>query len=86
MSVQVRQAALARVFILNDLFVDKAGRRRGVASKLLEAIEDHVRALGASRISLNVARDNLAAQALYEARGWSRDEQFFMFHRYPCRA
>lgn len=75
--------ALARVFILNDLFVREAGRRKGVASALLAAVEAYGMALGAVRITLNVARDNQSAQALYEARGWQQDDHFYMYHRYP---
>ena len=78
--------ALARVFILNDLFVAEAGRRKGVASLLLAAVEDHAWSLGACRISLNVAQTNEQGQALYEALGWSRDTQFHMYHRYPAGA
>jgi GNAT superfamily N-acetyltransferase len=75
--------ALARVFILNDLFVRADSRRVGVAAKLLQAVEQHAWSLGAARITLNVARDNAAGQALYAARGWTQDAQFHMFHRYP---
>lgn len=75
--------ALARVFILNDLFVDERGRRRGVASMLLSAVEDYARAHGAARLTLNVDMGNTPAQRLYEARGWRKDAQFFMYHRYP---
>jgi len=75
--------SLSRVFILNDLFVHDAGRRRGVASQLLSALESYAWSFGAARISLNVARSNVSAQALYAARGWKADDQFFMFHRFP---
>lgn len=75
--------ALQRVFILNDLFVAAEGRRQGVASLLLSAVERYAFALGAVRLSLNVARDNPDAQALYEARGWYRDVEFHMYHRVP---
>lgn len=75
--------SLSRVFVLNDLFVSPAFRRRGVASALLQAAESYAWSLGASRITLNVARENLTAQALYEAQGWSQDEQFHMLHRFP---
>lgn len=74
--------ALARVFILNDLYVDTSARRQGVARALLDAVEHHTRSLGAVRVTLNVTRDNVAAQALYHAQGWTRDEQFFMYHRF----
>ncbi|TWO68407.1 GNAT family N-acetyltransferase [Caenimonas sedimenti] len=75
--------ALARVFILNDLFVAKAGRRAGVASALLAAVEAYAWSLGACRVSLNVAQGNVSAQELYDAAGWARDAEFFMYHRYP---
>lgn len=75
--------AMARVFILNDLFVHERGRRKSVGSKLLAAVEGYARAHGAVRVSLNVALDNLPAQALYKAHGWSQDAQFLMFHRLP---
>jgi len=75
--------ALARVFILNDLFIHEKGRRKGVASQLLAALEAYAWAHGAARVTLNVARDNPSAQALYEARAWSKDAQFFMYHRFP---
>jgi GNAT superfamily N-acetyltransferase len=74
--------SLARVFILNDLFVHEKGRRKGVASKLLAALESYAWAHSAARVTLNVAKDNELGQALYEAQGWSKDEQFFMYHRY----
>jgi GNAT superfamily N-acetyltransferase len=77
--------ALARVFILNDLFVHPLARRAGVASRLLAAVEGYAWRLGAARVTLNVARSNLSAQALYRARGWTQDEVFHMFHRFADR-
>ena len=75
--------SLARVFVLNDLFVHPEGRRKGIASKLLAAVEGYAWSHGAARVTLNVARDNESGQALYEAEGWSQDTQFFMYHRFP---
>lgn len=75
--------SLARVFVLNDLFVQESARRKGVASRLLAAVEAYAWSLGAVRVTLNVARNNKHGQALYEARGWRQDEQFRMYHRYP---
>ena len=76
--------SLARVFVLNDLFVREEGRRKGVASKLLDALEAYAWSEGAARVTLNVAIDNAAGQALYEAQGWRRDAEFFMYHRFPA--
>ncbi len=75
--------SLARVFVLNDLYVHAAGRRTGVASKLLAAVEEFAWSLDAARVTLNVARENKPGQALYEALGWRQDVQFFMYHRFP---
>lgn len=77
--------ALARVFILNDLFVHDSGRRKGIGARLLRAVEAYAWAQGAARVTLNVAIDNAPGQALYEAEGWARDAQFFMYHRFPAR-
>jgi GNAT superfamily N-acetyltransferase len=78
--------SLARVFILNDLFVRQAGRRKGVASGLLAAIEHYAWSMGAVRVTLNVAIGNAAGQALYEASAWKKDAEFFMYHRFPAKA
>jgi GNAT superfamily N-acetyltransferase len=75
--------SLARVFVLNDLFVHSDGRRKGVASKLLAAIEAYATSLDAVRITLLVAKPNSEAQALYASRGWKQDDHFLMYHRYP---
>jgi GNAT superfamily N-acetyltransferase len=76
--------SLARVFILNDLFVHESGRRRGVGSLLLSAVESYAWSHGAARVTLNVAIENTSGQALYEEQGWSKDAQFFMYHRFPA--
>ncbi len=72
--------SLARIFVLNDLFVDEHARRQGVASKLLTAAVDYANCLGAVRVSLSTATANEAAQRLYQAAGWKRDEQFLVYH------
>lgn len=73
--------AMRRVWILNDLFVAEESRRGGVASKLLERAEAFARETGAVRLELSTARDNRAAQALYEKHGWRRDEIFIHYFR-----
>lgn len=64
----------AKTWILNDLYVDAAARRGGVASTLLEAAANFARADGAAGISLETTQDNAAARALYRAAGWSEDQ------------
>ena len=72
--------SLARVFVLNDLFVNEQVRRKGVASKLMSAATDFAKSLGAVRVSLSTATSNETAQALYQSAGWKRDEQFLVYH------
>lgn len=75
--------SLARVFILNDLFVVPGLRRAGVGTALLDAAVAHARSLGAVRVSLNTDIQNTSAQAMYEARGWKRDRDYYAYHFSP---
>lgn len=70
----------ARIFILNDLYVAPAARRQGVARALLRAAADHARAVGAVRLTLSTEITNHAAQALYEAEGWVRQLDFYVYN------
>jgi ribosomal protein S18 acetylase RimI-like enzyme len=72
--------SLARVFVLNDLFVAAHARRKGAASKLMSAAVEFAKSLGAVRVSLSTAATNETAQALYESAGWKRDAQFCVYH------
>ncbi len=69
----------ARVFVLYDLYVDAAARRLGVARRLMDAAATHARTAGAVALTLQTARSNDAAQRLYEALGWRRDEDFIEY-------
>ncbi len=73
-------ASVQRIFILNDLFVDPAARRSGVGQMLLEAAAEFGRSAGAIRLTLSTAHSNTAAQSLYEAQGWRRDDLFRSYH------
>jgi len=63
-----------RIWILNDLFVAPAGRRRGVGRRLMEAVAVWAGDDGAARLVLETMPDNRPAQALYEELGWRRGE------------
>ena len=71
---------MKRIFILNDLYVAPAGRRKGVGQALLSAAADHGRAAGAARLGLSTAIDNHTAQSVYEANGWVRDTHYFSYN------
>lgn len=62
-----------RLWLLNDLYVDAAARKHGVARALLAAAEAHARATGACGLELATAHTNVTAQRLYESSGWTLD-------------
>jgi len=63
-----------RLWILNDLFVTQAARRRGVAKALLQRAREYGLETGVVRLTLQTAHDNAQAQALYESLGWVRQD------------
>lgn len=69
----------ARAFVLNDLYVDVAARRLGVARALLQTAADFARADGAIRLELETDPDNRSAQALYRHMGWELYEGTLRF-------
>ena len=68
--------ALARVFILNDLFVDPSARLMGTGSALIQAAAEFGRRVGALRLVLSTEVTNTPAQSLYEKLGWKRNTEF----------
>jgi len=70
---------MAPAWILNDLFVRPAFRRHGVAHELLDAANHLARDTGAAQLELATGNDNMAAQTLYESRGWKRDTDFMHY-------
>jgi GNAT superfamily N-acetyltransferase len=74
--------SMRRLWILNDLYVAPETRGHGVGRALLQAAREHAERTGAKGLELMTARDNRAAQALYESMGWKRDEVFLPYTRY----
>ncbi|MGD9854165.1 MAG: N-acetyltransferase family protein [Planctomycetaceae bacterium] len=68
--------AMRPIWILNDLFVAEDARRQGVAKQLMQTAVEFARSNGAKRLVLATGLSNHAAQALYEAIGWTRDDAF----------
>ena len=71
-----------RIYVLYDLFVLPEYRRSGVARKLLKMSEEHAKLNHIGRMDLSTAKNNMAAQALYESLGWVRDDIFFAYSWY----
>ena len=75
--------AMRRIWLLNDLYVDKEYRKRGVASALLDRAIEFGKSTGALNVFLETGMENKEAQKLYEKQGWEQDtEHFIYFH--PC--
>ena len=71
--------AAAPIFVLNDLYVVPAARRIGVGRALLRAAADFSKRLGAVRLTMSTEVTNESAQALYEAEGWKRQTDYFVY-------
>lgn len=72
--------AMARIFVLNDLFVAPEMRRRGVGAALLKAAAEYGLRERAVRLTLSTELSNTTAQALYEKNGWKRDTIFCAYN------
>jgi GNAT superfamily N-acetyltransferase len=70
---------MRRMWILYDLFVVPAARKRGVAKLLMQRARQFTVETKAKGLILETATDNIPAQKLYEQLGWKRDTAF---HRY----
>jgi GNAT superfamily N-acetyltransferase len=68
--------AMQPIWILNDLFVDRPHRKKGIARQLMQRAVQHAEETGAARIALATQVDNRAAKHLYEKLGYIRDELF----------
>lgn len=74
--------SMKKLWILNDLFVASEARKLGVGSALLARARTFAAETGAKGLTLMTARDNTTAQAVYEAAGWQRDEEFYTYLMY----
>lgn len=68
--------ACARTVVLNDLYVDRAHRHAGVGRALIEKAREFARRIGAARVTLETAEDNVRAQAIYASLGFERSTSF----------
>lgn len=68
--------SMRRIWILNDLYVVDAARRKGVAWALIEAAQSMSVATGAKGLVLATAIGNHGAKTLYESFGFIRDDEF----------
>ena len=68
-----------RAAYVEDLWVDEAHRRAGVANALLDAVEDWARAEGLDWIGSDTWPDNYLSREWHKAAGFNEIEQLIVF-------
>ncbi len=64
---------MERLWLLNDLYVDKRYRGQGYSKALIEAAKELCIKTGAVGMTLETAKDNHVGNQLYPATGWTLD-------------
>jgi len=77
----ISTVAMRPIWLLEDLYVVAAGRRKGVATALMAYAESFARETGAERLTLATAHDNRHAQSLYKRMGYVKEGHFWYYHR-----
>ncbi len=74
-SVSVR-----KTYILNDLYIDKDNRGKGIGRLLINAAKDFAKENGVTKISLTTAKTNKTAQNLYESENYVKDDEYVVYN------
>ena len=72
--------SMKRLWILNDLYVDKRARHQGIARALIDRAKQLAWDTEAKGLILETAIDNHEAQALYDSYGFEKDTEFFRYN------
>lgn len=67
-------------WILNDLYVKKETRGRGIGENLLQTAIQFAAETGAKGLFLETANDNENAQRLYEKIGFKKEANYFYYY------
>jgi len=70
--------SMQAIYVLNDLFVSPAHRKKGIGAALLNKAKAHCKQMRFKGLALETAVDN-PAQELYERLGWKKDVQCFHY-------
>jgi ribosomal protein S18 acetylase RimI-like enzyme len=71
--------SMKRSWILNDLYVNAAARKKGFGEKLLKKAIEFAEETGAKGLSLETGHDNVTAQSLYEKIGFKKESNYFYY-------
>jgi GNAT superfamily N-acetyltransferase len=70
---------MARLWLLNDLYVNEKYRKLGVGEALIERAKQLASDTNSRGLILETANDNHPAQALYIKTGWVKDNEHSYF-------
>lgn len=71
--------AMSSIIILNDLYVSKEYRKKGIANQLMKAVKDFAISHSYPIITLSTSKYNGTAQSLYEKEGYVIDNEFIYY-------
>ena len=71
---------MKRSWILNDLYVKKEARGKGVGENLLKKAIEFAKETGAKGLFLETTNDNYNAQRLYEKIGFKKEANYFYYY------
>lgn len=75
--------SMQRAWLLNDLYINEAARKKGVATALLNHAKEFGASTNAKYLMLQTAADNKTAQKLYEQNGWQKETDWFYVASLP---
>lgn len=70
--------SMARLLVLNDLYVYPSHRNQKIASSLMLRAQEYAQEINAKGLTLETGKDN-PAQHLYEKLGWIKDEEYLHY-------
>lgn len=73
---------VTRNWLLNDLYVEKDFRKKGIGEALIRTVMDFAQNQHAKFVELSTATDNYTAQSLYEQIGFIRQTPDTDFYTY----
>lgn len=71
---------ITRLWLLNDLYVDKEFRKSGAASLLIERSKQLARETNYAGLMLQTGKDNTTAQSVYDRNEFVQDDNFYSYY------
>ena len=72
--------SMKKSWVLNDLFVNGAARKKGFGEKLIKRAIEFAEETGAKGLFLETGHDNVIAQKLYEKIGFMKETNYFYYY------